>query len=255
MSLVAASELFSYVIGYYTVYLRSQPCLTNIQIAKDILGSPCIYFRHTSYMYLPAHAISLQPALVQWSRESAWQICPRGSRANSLAFWLEVCDGNQSCPQEANEKDLEIKKQQSQGMAAKKCPHGTATESTAPLQSIPCTLYPTEETNRLQMHLILLQSRLCYRTDSATEPCYRAALIIQCTDCPSSPATEQTSHHVYRFWIALLQSRLRRTCSIHISHESAVKGLQKKCCDERNVFICDWLFHCGSILSAMPCKH
>ena len=54
---------------------------------------------------------------------------------------------------------------------------------------------------------------------------------------PSSPATKQTSHHVYRFWTALLQCRLRRTCSIHINHESAMKGLQKKCCDERNVFI------------------
>ena len=42
MSLVAASALFSYVIGYYTVYLRSQPCLTNIQIAKNILGSPYV---------------------------------------------------------------------------------------------------------------------------------------------------------------------------------------------------------------------
>ena len=99
------------------------------------------------------------------------------------------------------------------------------------------------------------QSRLFYRTDSAIEPWHRAALNVQCTDCPSSPATEQTSHHVYRFWTALLQSRLRRTCSIHISHESAVKGLQKKCCDERNVFICDWLFHCESIFSTMPCKH
>ena len=49
--IVAASEVFSYVIGFYTVYLPSQPCLTNIEIAKDILGSPCIYFRHSSYMY------------------------------------------------------------------------------------------------------------------------------------------------------------------------------------------------------------
>ena len=105
--------------------------------------------------------------------------------------------------------------------------------------------------NRLQMHLILLQSRLCYRTDSAIEPCYRAALNVQCTDCPSSPATEQTSHHVYRFRTALLQSRLRRTCSIHISHESAVKGLQKKCCDERNVFIV--IGYSIVNLSSQPC--
>ena len=95
------------------------------------------------------------------------------------------------------------------------------------------------------------QSRLFYRTDSAIEPWHRAALNVQCTDCPSSSATERTSHHVYRFWTALLQSRLRRTCSIHISHESAVKGLQKKCCDERNVFIV--IGYSIVNLSSQPC--
>ena len=43
--------MVSYVIGYYSVNLPSQPCLANIKIAEDVLGSPCIYFRHSSYMY------------------------------------------------------------------------------------------------------------------------------------------------------------------------------------------------------------
>ena len=48
---VATSEMFSYVIGYSIVNLSSQPCLANIKIAEAVLGSPCIYFRHGSYMY------------------------------------------------------------------------------------------------------------------------------------------------------------------------------------------------------------
>ena len=37
---VATSEMFSYVIGYHSVVLPSQPCLANIEIAEDVLGSP-----------------------------------------------------------------------------------------------------------------------------------------------------------------------------------------------------------------------
>ena len=39
------------VIGYSIVNLSSQPCLANIKIAEAVLGSPCIYFRHSFYMY------------------------------------------------------------------------------------------------------------------------------------------------------------------------------------------------------------
>jgi len=37
---VATSVVFSYVIGCYSVSIPSQPCLANIEIAEDVLGSP-----------------------------------------------------------------------------------------------------------------------------------------------------------------------------------------------------------------------
>ena len=37
---VATNEVFVYVIGYYSVSVPSQPCLANIEIAEDVLGSP-----------------------------------------------------------------------------------------------------------------------------------------------------------------------------------------------------------------------
>ena len=48
---VATSVVFSYVIACYSVSVPSQLCLANIEIAEDVLGSPCIYFRHSSYLY------------------------------------------------------------------------------------------------------------------------------------------------------------------------------------------------------------